>query len=111
MPLLLSIVAAAAISTVPECSWNHPGRDPYKGDIAAAVDAYRDIPPATRERLKTRLREQSFDDDVVITRDSISGRDAYDPEIRGMHFGATRVCTRVSRRGWTPDHRESGRVV
>jgi hypothetical protein len=111
MPLLLSIVAVAAISTVPECSWNNPGRDPYKGDVAAAVDAYRDIPPATRERLKERLRQQSFDDDVVITRDAISGRQAYDPEIRGMRFGATRMCTRVSRSGWSADHREAGRVV
>jgi hypothetical protein len=111
MPLLLSILAASAVTTVPECSWNHPGRDPYRGDIAAAVDAYGDIPPATRERLKTRLRQHDFDDDVVITRDSIVGRDAYDARIRGMHFGASRVCKVVDRSGWTADHREAGRVV
>lgn len=112
MPLLLSPLLVAAATALPgTCAWDDPGRDPFLGDVPAAVDHYRDIPRPVRQRLKARMAEHRYDDFVEITRDDIQGSAAYEPEIRQMHFGAKgRRCAAVTRTAWRDTHREHGLV-
>lgn len=94
------------------CSWNRPGADPFMGELPAAVDRYRDIPPEVRARLKARMEARQYDDLVSIRRDSIEGRAGYDygKTISDMHFGANKLCHSVSRDAWSPDMQERGLV-
>lgn len=103
-------LAVSAGSTLPQCSWDRPGVNPFMGDVVAAVDRYQDIPAATREKLKARMKARSYDDIAVIERDSIQGRDSYAPEIRDMHFGPGAVCRTVTRSKWTATTQERGLV-
>ena len=48
----MDAAAIALSATMAVCSWAEPGRDPYVGDVLAAVDRYADIPTATRLALK-----------------------------------------------------------
>lgn len=98
MSLLLATALAAAIQ--PSCSWDHPGRNPYTGSPAAAIDRYTDIPASVRSTLKRRLADRQPDDTVSITRDHIAGKSQYDTTIRDMHFGAASVCGTVTRTKW-----------
>ena len=95
---------------VEQCNWDRPGHSPFMGDVVAAIDRYSDIPTAVRVRLKQRMQARQYDEMVVIRRDSIVGREAYEPTIRDMHFGLDRVCHQVSRTGWTPQMHERGLV-
>lgn len=110
MSLVASLALAASSLTLPACSWDKPGVNPYMGDLVAAVDRYRDMPAATRERLKARMQERQYDEIVDIRRDSIVGRYDYGSEIRDMHFGTGQVCRTVSRSRWTDQHLERGLV-
>ena len=101
---------AAAASRVAKCDWDRPGVNPFMGDVVAAVDRYRDIPPLVRARLKERMADRNFDEFVTIGRDSIKGQNYYDPKIRDMHFGAGTVCGSVSRAGWSPRTKQAGLV-
>ena len=94
------------------CSWNRPGVDPFMGDVVAAVDRYRDIPPEVRARLKTRMAKRQYDDLVSIRRDSIEGRAGrqYGNTISDMHFGTNQVCHSVTRASWTTAMQERGLV-
>lgn len=103
-------LAASAGATLPQCSWDRPGANPFMGDVVAAVDRYRDIPAATREKLKARMQARQYDDLVLIERDGIRGQARYAPEIRDMHFGAGAICTTVTRTKWTPQTQERGLV-
>ena len=80
------------------------------GDVVAAVDRYKDIPPDVRARLKARMEVRDYDEIVAIRRDSIEGRGTYSPEIRDMHFGQGSVCRTVSRTKWLPTALERGLV-
>jgi hypothetical protein len=82
------------------------------GDVVAAVDRYRDIPPEVRERLKERMATREYDDLVEIRRDSMTGRAGYDygSTISDMHFGTNQVCRTVTRNSWTPQMQERGLV-
>jgi hypothetical protein len=103
-------VHAAAGQRVAACSWNSPGHNPFMGEVVAAVDHYPDIPADVRARLKERMAERRYDDLVTIRRDSIVGRDEYDPGIRDMHFGEGSVCAQTTRTGWSAEMRERGLV-
>lgn len=103
-------LAVSAGSTLPQCSWDRPGVNPFMGDVVAAVDRYADIPAATREKLKARMKARSYDDIAVIERDAIKGKAAYAPEIRDMHFGPGAVCRTVTRTKWTATTQERGLV-
>jgi len=92
------------------CEWDRPGHDPYMGDIPSAVDHYTDIPVATRNRLKDRMRRLAYDDMATIRSDRIEGRQSYEPAIRDMHFGEGRTCGEVTRRTWPAGHAERGLV-
>ncbi len=106
--------AAATPSTVEfdSCSWNHPGANPFMGDVVAAVDRYTDIPVDVRERLKARMAKRDYDDLVSIRRDSIEGRagQQYGSTIRDMHFGTHQICHSVTRSAWTSGMKERGLV-
>ncbi|NHZ43008.1 MHFG family PEP-CTERM protein [Massilia aquatica] len=101
---------AASASRVAKCDWDRPGVNPFMGDVVAAVDRYRDIPPLVRTRLKERMADRNFDEFVTIGRDSIKGQNDYDPNIRDMHFGAGTVCGNVSRAGWSARTKQAGLV-
>jgi hypothetical protein len=105
-------LAVSAGSTLPECSWDRPGVNPFMGDVVAAVDRYQDIPAATRDKLKARMKARRYDDVAVIERDAIRGQGpaAYAPEIRDMHFGPGAVCRTVTRTKWTEKTQERGLV-
>ncbi|WP_457322452.1 MHFG family PEP-CTERM protein [Roseateles sp. P5_E11] len=103
-------LAVSAGSTLPQCSWDRPGVNPFMGDVVAAVDRYQDIPVATREKLKARMKARNYDDIAVIERDGIKGKATYAPEIRDMHFGPGAVCRTVTRSKWTATTQERGLV-
>ncbi|WP_296001411.1 MHFG family PEP-CTERM protein [Rugamonas sp.] len=101
----------ATLSTVkPSCSWDHPGVNPYTGGTTAALDRYTDIPLDERIALQHRIERHEADDTVSIKRDSISGKQDYDPVIRDMHFGAASVCSTVTRAKWADSRDEAGAV-
>jgi len=109
----LALAAALTLSssaTLPSCSWDSPGVDPFMGDVPAAVDRYTDIPVAVRTRLKHRMSLRQYDEIAAIRRDSITGQHRYSSEIRDMHFGQGRVCSTVSRKGWSQTMVERGLV-
>lgn len=108
--LVTFALAAAASSSLPQCSWDRPGVNPFMGDVVAAVDRYTDIPEATRAKLKARMAARHYDDLVLIERDSIHGHDRYDTEIRDMHFGQGSICRTVTRSKWAPTMQERGLV-
>ena len=113
MSLLVSIALAASAAsgaTLPTCSWDRPGVNPFMGDVVAAVDRYQDIAPATRSKLKARMARRDYDDIVSIERDAIVGKAQYGGEIRQMYFGAGSICNTVTRARWTPQMQERGLV-
>ena len=111
MSLLATLaLAVSAGSTLPDCSWDRPGVNPFMGDVVAAVDRYQDIPAATRDKLKARMKARNYDDIAVIERDAIRGQASYAPEIRDMHFGPGAVCRTVTRTKWTAQTQERGLV-
>jgi hypothetical protein len=96
--------------TLARCSWDRPGRNPYSGDVVAAIDRYRDIPTAVRMKLKQRMAARDYDDLVDIRRDRVEGKFQYAAAIRDMHFAGGRVCREVSRARWTDKMHERGLV-
>lgn len=110
MSLVATIALAASSLTLPHCSWDKPGMNPFMGDLVAAVDRYRDIPAATRAKLKARMQERRYDEIVDIRRDGIVGRHEYGSDIRDMHFGTGQVCQTVSRGKWSTQQIERGLV-
>ncbi len=59
MSILASIALAASTATLPQCSWDRPGVNPFMGDVVAAVDRYQDIPAPVRAKLKARMQRAS----------------------------------------------------
>ena len=110
MSLVAAFALAASTVTLPNCSWDKPGVNPFMGDLVAAVERYKDIPAATRAKLKARMAARQYDEIVDIHRDSIVGRYEYGSEIRDMHFGAGSVCRTVTRTKWTAQTLERGLV-
>jgi hypothetical protein len=106
----LALAASASTATLPSCSWDRPGVNPFMGDVVAAVDRYKDIPAATRARLKERMKQRAYDEIAVIRRDAIEGQASYSADIRDMHFGRGSVCRTVTRAKWSDGHQERGLV-
>ena len=109
MSIALAVTLAASM-TVPTCSWDRPGANPFMGDVVAAVDRYTDIPEPVRARLKARMETRQYDEIAAIRRDSVTGKRKYAPEIRDMHFGQGTVCRTVTRTKWADDTVERGLV-
>jgi hypothetical protein len=114
MSLLASIALAASSAasgaTLPNCSWDKPGVNPYMGDVVAAVDRYQDISAPVRAKLKARMLKRDYDELVTIKRDGIEGQAQYGSAITDMHFGANSICKTVSRSKWTQAYEERGLV-
>ena len=110
MSLLAALALAASGVTVPACSWDHPGVNPFMGDVVAAVDDYKDIPAATRAKLKARMEKRDYDEIALIEKSRITGLAEYSADIRDMHFGPGNVCRTVTRGKWTPTMQERGLV-
>lgn len=109
MSFLFSTALMAVTVTLPSCSWDRPGADPYMGSIEAAVDRYTDIPVEVRARLKAKMSKRAYDDIAEIRRDRIQGARSY-TNLRDMHFGQGRICREVSLGKWRPEHLERGLV-
>lgn len=107
-----TLLASAAVATamLSHCSWNQPGRNPYRGSVTEAVSRYVDIPAPVRARLIARIESGRADDTVAIMRDSIAGKYDYSPRITGMHFGQRTLCETVTRDGWSATAREPAAV-
>ncbi len=110
MSLIATLALAASTATLPQCSWDKPGANPFMGDVVAAVDRYQDIPAAVRAKLKARMQARQYDEIVLITRDAITGKAQYGSEIRDMHFGAGSICQTVTRSKWSAQAQERGLV-
>ena len=110
MPLLLTTALLASTATLPACSWDRPGVNPFMGNVVASVDRYADIPSDVRARLKQRMTARRYDEVATISRDAITGKARYSPELREMHFGQGTVCRSVSRSGWSAKMVERGLV-
>ena len=110
MSLLFAAALAVSATTLPACSWDRPGVDPYIGNVVTAVDRYTDIPEPVRAALKKRMASRQYDDIAVIRRDTVVGQHLYSPEIRDMHFGQGQICRTVTRTQWTPTTEERGLV-
>lgn len=109
MSIALAATLAASM-TLPVCSWDRPGANPFMGDVVAAVDRYTDIPAPVRAKLKARMEVRQFDEIAAIRRDSVTGKRKYASEIRDMHFGQGTVCRTVTRTKWADDTVERGLV-
>lgn len=107
-----TLVATAGLATamLSNCSWNSPGRNPYRGSVSAAVSRYVDIPAPARARLIAKMEAAQPDDMVAITRDGIAGRHDYSPRISAMHFGQRTVCDDVTRDKWASTRSEPAAV-
>lgn len=110
MSLLFAAALSVSVATLPTCTWDRPGANPYVGSVVAAVDRYEDIPAPVRAALKKRMEARQYDDIAVIRRDTVIGKHRYSPEIRDMHFGPGQVCRTVTRARWTPAAEERGLV-
>lgn len=111
---LLGLAPCATATTATDrsasCEWRAPAHDPFRGDVPGAVDDYSDIPASTRKRLKSRMEQFAYDDIVAIRHDAIEGNFRYEPALLDMHFGNRRICAKVTRQTWQPDHEERGLV-
>ncbi len=94
--------------TIDNCSWDHPGANPFRGEIPAAVAHYTEIPAAVRVQLRAKMKRHAYDDVAEIRRDSIAGKHQY-ADLRSMHFGDT-LCKNVSRAKWSDAAIERGLV-
>ena len=110
MSLLAALALAASGATLPVCSWDKPGVNPFMGDVVAAVDRYTDIPADTRAKLKARMAKRDYDEIVSIKRDGINGQAKYGSDISDMYFGSGSICKTVTRSKWTLAMEERGLV-
>jgi hypothetical protein len=102
MPLITAAALAAA-TIIAHCPWPDRGHDKFMGDVPSAVDTYTDIPKATRDTLKAKMRDpRRYDDVAHITATGVrSERWEYGP-LTMMHFGAGRtICRTVDTSMWT----------
>jgi hypothetical protein len=106
----LLLTTAMLTRIAPECSWDHPGVNPFQGNVAEAVDHYKEIPAAIRAALKRRIANGQADEVVDIGRDRIIAKADYAPDIHDMHFGASSLCRNITRRQWRSDHVEPATV-
>lgn len=102
-----AVVATAMLSN---CSWNSPGRNPYRGSVSEAVSRYVDIPAPVRSELIAKIQSGRADDLAIIMRDSVAGKFDYSPHLTSMHFGQRTVCEYVTRDNWAPTRREPASV-
>jgi len=110
MSIALAATLAVSAATLPHCSWDRPGANPFMGNVVAAVDRYTDIPAPVRAKLKARMEARQYDEIAAIRRDSVTGKRRYEAEIRDMHFGQGTVCRTVTRTKWADDTVERGLV-
>lgn len=95
---------------IPSCDWA-PASHPYTGTPEDAIMAFSDIPIHVRETLIEKAKNYTYDDVVVIKRDSIKGRNDYLPDLRNMHGGSKgAVCLSPSRVKWSDSQTERGMV-
>lgn len=110
--LALALAASSAVTgpTLPNCSWDRPGVNPFMGDVVAAVDRYQDIPADVRAKLKARMTQRQYDEIATISRDGVTGKHRYAPQITDMHFGQGTICRTVTRGKWPEKTVERGLV-
>ena len=110
MSVALQLILTTALVAAPaNCSWAHPGANPYRGNPVRALGDFG-LPPGTREKLRALMAAHAYTDVVAISRDGIVGAHDY-ADLREMHGGGGRVCHgEVDRSAWSATHRERGLV-
>lgn len=109
MALLFTIALSTALMGASSCEWRR-GRPPAQtGDLGEQVERFEDLAPARRDALASKVRALRFDDTVVIARDGVTGRQAYEATLRDMKLGR-RVCREVARSHWAEDDSERALV-
>lgn len=97
--MITALALAAAVTAT--CNWGDRGLDPFMGDLPSAVDTYTQIPKATREALKAKMRARQFDDTAHITGAGIKSSTWNYGPLRMMHFGnGSRLCGVVNTSMW-----------
>jgi hypothetical protein len=106
----LQFILMAAVAAAPaDCSWAHPGANPYRGNPTHALADFG-LPVGTREKLRAAMAAHRATDIVTITRDDIVGAHGY-ADLREMHSGGGRTCHgAVDRSAWSTARRERGLV-
>jgi len=102
---------ALALTLAAACTWASPGDAPYRGDLGAAVDRYRDIPAEVRATLKRRIEARQYDELVTIRRDGITGGQYAYTGLRDMHW-RDGMCAGpvVGMDKWAAEHAEGAMV-
>lgn len=104
---MIEVFLAASIEV---CSWNNPGHNPYRKPPVEALQNYN-LTEDERIQFRIKMGSHDYDDIVVITRDSIKGKDHEYKDLRNMHFGNSRkVCRKVDRSKWPATQEEIGLV-
>jgi hypothetical protein len=99
--LMITALALSAAVTA-TCNWGDRGLDPYMLDVPSAVDTYTQIPKATREALKAKMRARQYDDTAHITGAGIKSATWNYGPLRMMHFGnGSRLCGVVNTSMWS----------
>lgn len=96
--ILFAATLLPAVGIAAPCDWSNPGANPFRGNVADAIEHYTDIPAGTRAALRAKIRAGHADEVVAIRRDSIDG---FEPDITAMHFGRGKICEMVTRAGWS----------
>jgi hypothetical protein len=92
------IAELAIAGAIASCDWSAPGQNPYRGDPVAALNSYN-LPKEVKDTLTVKMKARAYDDVAIIDNINIYGKSEYG-NLRGMHFGAGRVCAEVNRSRW-----------
>ena len=101
--LFSSITQAAEV-----CSWDNPGVDPFRGNVARAIMSYGHISEWDRVALIVRIKlGRQPDERVFIGKRGVhSLQSVFETDIHDMHFGVDKLCKTVTRESWDEYHTE-----
>jgi len=88
------------------CSWDHPGVNPYRGGVPAAVARYN-LPKNVEYELIEKARQVRPDSVLTITKSGAISAAGDQFELTNMHYGKKTMCKGdVKRDAWLPNHEE-----
>ena len=84
----MAVFAALALSTTlasaASCEWRRGAPPARQDEPAVQVERLQALSPESRAALARKIRSQRPDDTVVVARDGITGRQAYEAALRDM---------------------------
>ena len=109
MALFAALALSTSLASAAGCEWHRGAVAPQQDEPALQVERLKDLSPETRAALARKVRARRPDDTVVIARDGITGRQAYEATLRDMQLGP-RMCADVARSSWAEDDSERAMV-